>query len=314
MLEKKPTAQTEILLQPGTLGKRVREQTEYALQCGALVTIATESEFIEQGGVRFLVRVLSNLARKDAAKQKQEKQTSSSKDFNPFLPYEEDLFVADISDTHVCLLNKYNVADYHLLIITRAFEEQESLLTLQDFAAMWACLADFDGLVFYNGGKVAGASQRHKHLQIVPLPLIPDGLPIPIEPLLASAQFQDTVATIPQLPFVHALTRLDPYWAQSPLKAAEATLERYRTLLHTVGLEDSNGASGNRQSGSYNLLLTKQWMLIVPRSQESFESIPVNSLGFAGTLFVRNEQQMQILKNLGPMTILEKVAVPTTFA
>jgi sulfate adenylyltransferase (ADP) / ATP adenylyltransferase len=306
MPEEKPTPQTNMLLKPGTLWKRVKEQTEYALQCGALLTIPTEFECVEQGGVRFLVRILSNLARKEAAKQKQNKPTSG-KEFNPFLPYEEDLFVADISETHVCLLNKYNVADYHLLLITRGFEEQESLLTLQDFAAMWACLAEFDGLVFYNGGKVAGASQRHKHLQLVPLPLIPNGLQIPIEPLLASVQFQSSVEIIPQFPFVHALTKLD-FQAKSPLQAAEATLECYRTLLCAVGLKD-DGVSG-RPSGAYNLLATRQWMLIVPRSHESFESIPVNSLGFAGSLFVRDEQQMQILKNYGPMTLLEKVAVP----
>ncbi|ARV58586.1 phosphorylase [Nostocales cyanobacterium HT-58-2] len=311
MPEEKLTAQNEILLQPGTLWERAKEQTEYALQSGALLRIPTEFEFIEQEGIRFLVRVLSNLARKDAAKQKQQKQPSSGQDFNPFLPYEPDLFVADISDTHVCILNKYNVVDYHLLLITRAFEAQESLLTLQDFAAMWACLAEFDGLAFYNGGKIAGASQRHKHLQLVPLPLTPNGLQLPVEPLLPSAQFHSSVAIIPQLPFVHAFTKLDPDLAQSPSKAAEATLERYQTLLRAVGLENSGEASDNKQSGAYNLLATREWMLIVPRSQESFESIPVNSLGFAGSLFVKDEQQMQILKVYGPMTILEKVAVAT---
>ncbi|NJM69513.1 MAG: phosphorylase [Scytonema sp. RU_4_4] len=308
MQEEKPTIHEEILLKPGTLWKRVKEQTEYAIRCGALLTIPTEFEFIEQGGVSFLIRVLSNLARKDAVKQKQQTQTPSGKEFNPFLPYEEDLFVADISHTHLCILNKFNVTDHHLLIITRAFEEQETLLTVQDFAAMWACLAEFDGLVFYNGGKTAGASQRHKHLQLVPVPLIPNGLQIPIEPLFASAQFQDFVATLPQLRFVHAFTKLNHDWVQSPLKAAEVTLEHYHTLLHAVGLKNSEEASG-RQSGSYNLLATREWMLIVRRSQESFESIAVNSLGFAGSLFVRNEQQMQILKDLGPMTLLEKVAV-----
>jgi sulfate adenylyltransferase (ADP) / ATP adenylyltransferase len=296
----------KILLKPGTLWTSVKERTEQALQCGALLSIPTEFEFVEQNGVKFLVRVLSNLVRKDAAKQKQENQTaSSSKDFNPFLPYEEDLFVADISDTHVCILNKFNVVDYHLLIITRAFEEQESLLTLADFAAMWACLADFDGLVFYNSGKVAGASQRHKHLQIVPLPLAPPGLKTPIDPLLASVKFQDSIATVPELPFLHAFALTDPDWVKSPLTAAEATLEQYHNLLCAVGIDVFGG---NKQSIPYNLLATREWMLIVPRSQEHFASISVNSLGFAGTLLVRNNEQMQILKDIGPMTILSKVA------
>nr|WP_089094074.1 DUF4922 domain-containing protein [Nodularia sp. NIES-3585] len=290
----------QILLKPGTLWKSIKKQTKYALQCGALLSIPTDFEFVEQNGIKFLVRILSNLTRKDTAKQ-QDKKT------NPFLPYEQDLFVADISQSHVCILNKYNVVDYHLLIVTRAFEEQEELLTLKDFAAMWACLAEFEGLAFYNGGKIAGASQPHKHLQIVPLPLTPSGVQIPMEPLLKSAQFTDAVTTIPELPFIHALAKLDPSWSNSPLEAAEATLELYQSLLSAVGLE---AIEDNKQSGAYNLLATREWMLIVPRSQEDFVSISVNSLGFVGALLVRNEQQMQVIKDQGPMTILKNVAFP----
>lgn len=291
-------AQGKILLKPGTLWTSVKERTEHALQCGALLSIPTEFEFVEQDGVRFLVRILSNLNRKKADKKKQEKQfATSGQEFNPFLPYEEDLFVADISDTHVCILNKFNVVDYHLLIITRGFEEQESLLTLEDFTAMWACLADFDGLAFYNSGKTAGASQRHKHLQLVPLPLAPSGSHIPIEPLLTTAKFQDSNVTLPGLPFIHAFAPLNPHWVRSPFAGAQATLQVYRTLLHSVG------------SGAYNLLATREWMLIVPRSQEHFQSISVNSLGFAGALLVRNAGEMEILKAQGPMTILKNVAI-----
>ena len=293
-----------ILLKPGTLWQKVVDRTSHALQCGALLTIPTDYEFVEQNGVKFLVRILSNLDRKYQAKKKQDRDTATGKDFNPFLPYEEDLFVADISDTHVCILNKFNVVDYHLLIVTRAFESQESLLTLPDFAAMWAVLNEFEGLAFYNAGKNAGASQRHKHLQVAPLPLAPKGAQIPIEPLLASAKFQDSVGTIPELPFKNAIARLDPQLA-SPLKAAQVTLECYYNLLRVLGLLGENG-----QLGAYNLLATPKWMLIVPRSQESFEAIAVNSLGFAGTLLVRNAQQMQLIKDLRPLNILTNVAIP----
>ncbi|MFB2737718.1 ATP adenylyltransferase family protein [Umezakia ovalisporum] len=300
MSEVKEIARDKMLLKPGTLWKSIEEQTEYALECGALLSIPTNFEFVEQNGIKFLVRILSNFSRKDAAKQ-QDKKT------NPFLPYEQDLFVADISQTHVCILNKFNVVEYHLLIITRAFEEQEKLLNIDDFAAMWACLAEFDGLVFYNGGKLAGASQPHKHLQMVPLPLTGSGVEVPIEPLLKSAQFQDSVTTVPGLPFLHALGKLDSGWSSAPLTAATATLELYYTLLSAVGLR---AVEDNRQSGAYNFLATREWMLIVPRSQEDFASISVNSLGFAGGLLVRNEEQMQLIKKQGPMTILKNVAVP----
>lgn len=294
------------MLEPGTLWARLTAQTEHALQCGALQPIPTQCEFVEQDSVRFLVQVLPNLGGKNETQKKQNKETATSgKQFNPFLPYELDLFVADLSDTHVCLLNKFSVIKHHLLIVTREFEEQENLLTKQDFEAMWACLAEFEGLAFYNAGKSAGASQRHKHLQIVPLPLGSGEPRIPIEPVLASAKFD--VGKTPGFPFVHAIAKLDPQLVKSPSVAA-ATLECYYNMLCAVGL-DRVGVS-QKQSSAYNLLVTRQWMLLVPRSYECFESLSVNSLGFAGTLAVRSEQQMKILKDHGPMTVLTRVAVP----
>ena len=293
------------------LWSSIQQRTQHALQCGALKSIDTEHEFVEHDGVQFLVRILANLVRKEQAKQKQErKKAVLSKDFNPFLPYETDLFVIDLSDTHLCLLNKFNVVDHHILMITRAFEAQDTWLTLNDFEALAVCLAEVDGMAFYNGGKTAGASQRHKHLQLVPLPMTPVGARIPIEPLIESAQFNRGVGENPELPFTHAIARLNTVWRQTPLETAEAMLESYRTLLQAVGFQDPFSRYEGKQSNAYNLIATRQWMLIVPRSQESYHNISVNSLGFAGSLLVRNIEQMQLLKDMGPMNLLKHVAQP----
>lgn len=292
-------------LQPGMLWPKVIARTQHALECGALQPIPTESDFIEQDDIRFLVRMLANLARKAVANDQQEQQAKSGKDFNPFLPYDPDLFVADLSDTHVCLLNKYNVVDHHLLLITREFEEQETLLTERDFAALWLCLAEIDGLGFYNSGKMAGASQRHKHLQLVPLPLVPTGEKIPIESALKTATWTNGIGKSPTLPFRHALLWFDV----PPQQAAQTTLEAYYKLLTELNLYSR---SDHQLQGAYNLLITRQWMLMVPRKQEQFESIPVNSLGFAGTLFVRNQEQLERLKAMRPLRLLKEVAVGTS--
>ena len=313
MPEKTTTSHPPLTLEPGTLWAKLKERTESALQCGALLSIATEFEFVEQDGIYFLVRSLSNLARKEVAKQQQDKKNATSgKEFNPFLPYEEDLFVTNISETHLCLLNKFNVVDDHLLIVTREFEEQENLLTLADFEAMWAVLAEMDGLAFYNGGKLAGASQRHKHLQVIPLPLAPTGPKIPIAPALTAASFQDFCGTVPAFQFPHALAKLNFSEGQSASEAARSTFERYNILLKALSLSSGEPKSGSKQAGAYNLLATREWMLIVARSQEHFQSIAVNSLGFAGTLFVRNSELLQVLKDCGPLTVLRNVAKPMT--
>jgi len=51
-------------------------------------------------------------------------------------------------------------------------------------------------------------------------------------------------------------------------------------------------------------------MLLVPRTQEHFGTISVNALGFAGSLFVRDEAEMAMLRATGPMSALKAVAVP----
>ncbi|MFB2938642.1 phosphorylase [Aerosakkonemataceae cyanobacterium BLCC-F154] len=303
MAEAKPKQESSILW------RRLVEQTEYALKCGALQSIPTNYEFVEQGGVRFLVRILTNLVRKDAAKSSEKKD----KNFNPFLPYEEDLFVADISQTHVCLLNKFNVVEHHLLIVTRDFVEQESWLDLADFQAMWLVLAEIDGLAFYNSGRVAGASQRHKHLQLVALPLVDDEIDFPIAPLLKTAKFEAGVGIIPDLPFVHAIAKFDPSGINSPDLAAEMTLKCYLNLQKAVGLLNDVEEISDRPNGAYNLLATREWMMIVPRSQEFFQGISINSLGFAGALLVKNQEQKQLLVETGPLNILTAVAKPRNF-
>lgn len=301
-------SKNQLLLPLGTLWKRLKQQTKYALECGALQPIPTKYEFVEQNNIRFLVRILSNLSRKDEARKEQnKKKVITGKDFNPFLPYEENLFVADISRTHLCLLNKYNVVDYHLLIVTREFEKQENLLNLQDFQALGSCMGEFEGLAFYNSGKIAGASQRHRHLQVLPLPILPDGKRIPIDRAIATARFDNGIGVTSYFPFRHAIAKLDIGWMYSPIESAARILEFYLTLLKAVGIEGSDGMSG-QQSSDYNLLVTGEWMLVVPRSYENFYSISVNSLGFAGALLVKNQEQMNIIKEQKPLTILRHVA------
>ena len=67
---------------------------------------------------------------------------------------------------------------------------------------------------------------------------------------------------------------------------------------------------GARHSRPYNLILTKRWMLLVPRSREHFAGASVNSLGFAGALLVRTREEMAQLRKEGPLKALAGVSFP----
>jgi ATP adenylyltransferase len=59
----------------------------------------------------------------------------------------------------------------------------------------------------------------------------------------------------------------------------------------------------------YNLLATRDWMFLLPRTRGFFHSIEVNALGFAGALLVRNQEQLAFVRREGPMTLLRNVAL-----
>lgn len=295
----------------GSLWQKLAAQHEHALRIGALQPIETKVECLADGEVEFVVRILANLSRKEKALKQQGKGAPR----NPFLPYETDLYVTDISQTHLCLLNKFNVVDYHFLIVTRQFEPQESWLTLSDFKALVCCLEDVDGLAFFNGGTVAGSSQPHKHLQVVPYTLSLEAFPV--ETVVADAiarQSDEGIFESRALGFCHAITALElPKLPQrTQLEKAQHYIETYRRLLNAVGINRSRQLKDDRwqgaQTAAYNLLCTRQWMMVVPRSREKYAGISVNSLGFAGSLFVKNLDSLEQLKSVGPMALLKKVS------
>jgi ATP adenylyltransferase len=298
-----------MILKKGTLWRSIEKTTENALKTGTLLPVSTDHAFIEDAGLRFFVRVLASLRKKDEARKQQDAAKASGKKVNPFFPPEKGLIVADITDTHQAILNKFNVVEHHLLIITRHFEDQDTLLTMKDLEALWLCMDEYSGLGFYNGGRDAGASQQHKHLQIVPLPLTPVDPAIPIEPLLAGAT-QSGITTIPGFPFLHSFVRLDRDLVNYPERIAKKTFDLYSAMLENTGLNTPATSRLTLQSMPYSLLVAREWMLLVPRSKEHFEDISFNSLAFAGSLFVRDEQQLARLKAFGPMNALRSVAIP----
>ena len=294
-------------LAPGTLRSFIDTAIRGALASGALVPMESGCRVIEDGGVPFLVRTAVSLKRKDEARDRRRREPAPA---NPFLPPEPDLVVADVSLTHVAVLNKFSVIEGHLLIVTRAFEHQERWLTRQDFAALAACMAQLGSLGFYNGGTVAGASQPHKHLQLVPLPLAPSGAALPAASLIEASLPPEGVAPVEGFPFVAAITRLTPLAFDDPPRAADLLADGYEAAMALAGVQPIDAPDGPRQSAPYNLLVTRDWLMVVPRTREHADGISINALGFAGSLFVRDDAERARLQKMGPMRALSSVSVP----
>jgi sulfate adenylyltransferase (ADP) / ATP adenylyltransferase len=311
---------TTSFFEPGTLWKRLIDTNRSALQCGAIQPIPTSFEHVEDAGVRFLVRIVVHLANKPRRGPEPPARTGAH---NPFLPYDPDLLVAEAGPEHVCLINKFQVVDHHLLITTRDFVHQDTPLSPADFAVWWRCLNEYESLGFYNGGKCAGASQPHRHMQVVPLPLDHSGPRIPIEPILkvdspvpqlqipqlqTPSQLQSQIQTPNnRVPFRHAMASLDSCYGRSHKKSGDNLHRLYVQLLDLTGISGSLQPDGRLQH-AYNLLITRQWMILVPRRSECFAGISLNAMAFAGAFLTRNRPELDTLRSRGPMAALCFVA------
>ncbi|MGD1858513.1 MAG: Ap4A phosphorylase II [Leptolyngbyaceae cyanobacterium] len=284
----------------------IEQTTRQALDCGALYPIATQAYTLNDHGIPFLVRLVDSLIRKEQAQKTRGDRPQQVSD-NPFLPYEEALFVANLSPNHVCLLNKFNVVEHHLLIITREYAAQQDWLTPADFTAFARCGQQINGLGFYNSGPIAGASQHHKHLQLVPLAIGEEAIAVPLDAVIHHhAEAIAASQTIPTLPFQHRIQPLTLAWAEHPCQEIGVMLHQtYQQLLQAIGIP----LETPQPEEPYNLLMTREWMMVVRRSQASYQNIGVNSLGYAGWLLVKTIAELEQLRQLGPLALLEKVGL-----
>jgi ATP adenylyltransferase len=127
-----------------------------------------------------------------------------------------------------------------------------------------------------------------------------------MEALFDSWAAAGAVLRLLRVPFRHAFALLDPPLFEDRERAADRMQELYDAAMAAIAVAEQGAA--NDAPNPYNLLVTRRWMLAVPRSRERFDSISVNALGFAGSLFVRDAAEMQRLREAGPMSVLKQVA------
>ncbi|KAI1320978.1 bifunctional AP-4-A phosphorylase/ADP sulfurylase [Mortierella claussenii] len=242
---------------------------------------------------------------------------------DPFLPHDPALYVMDASDQHKVLLNKFCIVPRHFLIVTKELHQQTEPLSPEDMMAVWSTLKAVknsrDALAFFNCGTRSGASQHHKHLQV-----IPRNHPTPIATLVRECSKRQRgkkeilpgdVFSVPFDCINHVVLLQDP---ESCNKSQEDILvDAYITLMDAMLMSlrehaEHQDFSAEDQSlitskVAYNWLLTTEFMMIAPRRKESSNLYPdqngvcinINSLGFAGMVLAKSEEEMNIVKARG---------------
>ena len=86
---------------------------------------------------------------------------------NPFHPWDKTLEIDKVGKKHQLILNKYPVQKGHILLITNTWRPQNGWLDICDWVAIKKVNKDTSGLWFFNSSPTAGASQPHRHFQLL---------------------------------------------------------------------------------------------------------------------------------------------------
>ncbi|KAI9592470.1 hypothetical protein BDF19DRAFT_451239 [Syncephalis fuscata] len=281
-----------------------------ALSNGALLFTPTTTEILHQDGVASIITsvYIEQFNVRLAPKK-------------PFLPYEKQLLVEELPH-HVVLLNKYCVVPGHILVVTKEFNPQTNPPNAEDFAAVWSCMRRMHTrqfVAFYNCGKASGASQPHKHLQLLPIPA-DETISPPIYALIEKyPSSPDVPFRVPELNFVHACAHLSldttvishdtasnvsPTPEQHDIVVGRFLHRTFLALANAINLA-TGAPSDDIAFRSYNLILTRNFILVVPRKHEITQGIAVNSLGIAGLFLANSHQQMNILKHSSVLRLFQ---------
>jgi sulfate adenylyltransferase (ADP) / ATP adenylyltransferase len=242
------------------------------------------------------------------------------------------------------VLNKYPVIPNHSILSTVGFERQTDFLDNEDLDVTYACLQAWEAesmerppsrlFAFFNSGEHSGASQPHRHLQLLPVedmmdpnsstdgwqPLI-DLMtePLPDNPSILRApsiSFCHYAMDIPENPESGVLKRIYQRLYDSARMSVQAWNQaRPRDC---IDMEENSAAP----SISYNLAMTTRTMAICPRRNETAVipttdgngSAAVNGTILGGTMMVKEKSEWEALQrtHLGIDDILAEVGLPTT--
>ncbi len=280
------------------------EVSERAEQSGALVPLATAELSLPQLEPFVLRRLLSRTPKHLRAGGPRP---------NPFQPWDSALEVDRLASGHVVLLNKYPVQPGHLLLISEAWQPQAGWLQSSDWQGVAQVMADTGGLWFFNSCAAAGASQPHRHLQLLPRHA---GEPsCPLARVLA-AQLESQLESHHDArggcgpdaahpwPWAYRLSRrLDPLGG-SDLEAL------YLAHAHQLGL--GSPQRDPQPLHPYNLIFDDQWLLTVRRTHEHCAGFSLNALAFAGCLLATEHSDLDWLAERGPWQLLQAVAASGT--
>ena len=265
--------------------EKALEQSEISIDSGNLFplrTIDITNKFYDKKD--FIIRKL------DTSKFKKDLKIGPK--VNPFNPWDKPLEIEKIGKTHQLILNKYPVQIGHILLITNKWMPQNGWLDINDWYAIKTVNNDTSGLWFFNSGPLAGASQPHRHIQLLRRDIRENVCPRD-KWFLNFNKYK-----VNNKLFKNIIVR--------PFNFSDNINDIYRIYVELsmdIGL--GNPLKDKIPKKPYNLLITNRWIALIKRANDKILGFSVNALGFAGYLLVTEKSDTRYLKSNGPEILLE---------
>ena len=275
------------------LWSKALEVNKKAIECGAVIPLKTRKyipkDQIDDYELRFLESNLPEYLLEYGPRK------------NPFIPWDSRLEIDLISDHHVLILNKYPVQLGHMLLLTKEWKPQSGWLNIDDFNAIITVESDTKGLWFFNSHKEAGASQPHRHIQLL--------------------RRDENELICPRLKWFNSKL-YNPTDSQSRLSNSisiksrnnnnkNSNYELYQAYIELCfEMDIGNSINDKAPTVPYNLLITENWIALIRRSKDNSLGFSINALGFAGYFLGTKNSDIKKLITYGPECILNNVVDP----
>lgn len=216
-----------------------------------------------------------------------------------------DQVIGMINNTHVLALNIYPVfRPQYLLLAANSYRRQDEPMDLEDIEASWSFLRTvrLPHYVMYNCTKEAGCSRYHKHTQILRKPEKSGPYATDFE------FFPDVQGKEIQVPYVYFLHRFE-----NPTSVTGTALfDIYLDLLSKCRTVLGIAVNDKEALCPHNVLLVKEWIIVIPRRRGNFSGTGANSAGMLGMPTISNDALFKIWTDIGPANILSKLGVGAT--
>ena len=220
---------------------------------------------------------------------------------NPFKPYDKRLFIDNINNSHILILNKFPVQKGHMLLITKEQEPQDGWLSPNDFKSLLNVDIDSSGLWFFNSSSASGASQAHRHLQLLPRAINDVDCP-------RNDWFNSLIQSKSKATILERSIEVVPRIRNKSPEDYKYLYQKYIDL--SVKLKIGTPELDNKPLKPYNLVICKNWISVIRRSKEIGCTFNINGLGFAGYLLSTSSKSSAIFEKIGGEAIISEVVDP----